>query len=218
MEDDFEHVNLNSIQQQIRIAQERSLDSTKRSLALIDDSHDVAIKTAEELQYQGEQLDRTEKNLDHIHNDMAVANRNIKSMKSIWGTMTNYFKKAPKQTVTENENKSSHVSHMLGKESCEFSTSDAERETYGYGDKPARPHDTSSLQRSGLTTSKDPYERQLDANLDLMARGLSRLKEDALCLGGEIERQNTQLDRITDKAERADFKIDKARKDIKKML
>ncbi|XP_031558216.1 synaptosomal-associated protein 29-like [Actinia tenebrosa] len=211
LEDDFEHVDKDLLQRQMRDTQQRSLDSTKRSLALIEDSHDVAIKTAEELQYQGEQLNRIESNLDAIHEDMAVANRHISSMKSVFNTMTNYFKKPPKQTASHDSplEPERGVGDMLA--SSSFPTPNRARQT---GQNYPQVNQISS----SASTSHDPYERELNENLSHMSRGLGRLKEDALVLGQEVDRQNEQLPRITMKTDIADIKVTKARKEVQKLL
>lgn len=209
LEDDFEHVDKDQLQRQMRETQQRSLDSTKRSLALIEDSHDKAIKTAEELQYQGEQLNRIERNLDAIHDDMAEANRHISSMKSVFNSMTNYFKKPPKQTASLNCPQEPGVADALT--SSSFPTANRTRQT-------EQNYRQANQMSSSASTSHDPFERELNENLNLMSRGLDRLKEDALILGQEVDRQNEQLPRITMKAESANFKVNKARKEVQKLL
>ncbi|KAK3736272.1 hypothetical protein QZH41_008100 [Actinostola sp. cb2023] len=216
-EDDFELVDGNQIQNQMRQVQQRSLDSTKRSLALIDDSHDLACKTAEELVYQGEQLNRIERNLDTIHDDVAVANRHITSMKSIWGTMANYFKRPPKQTASQSPAQipeQDRLTDMTTASAFEYSSRSRNQEFGEGGPSPS----LYPVKQTQNFASSDPYERQLNDNLDLMSRGLGRLKEDALILEGELDRQNEQLPRIHMKTESADIKVQKAQKDIRKLL
>lgn len=214
--DDFEFVNGDQLRHQIRQAQQRSLDSTKRSLALIEDSHDVACKTAEELEYQGEQLNRIERNLDIIHDDMQVANRHITSMKSIFGTVGNYFKRAPKQTASQQpaENPKQSLHGMTTAHAFEPSSS----KTQQYEASTSSSYSSNQARQTQRFVSNDPYERQVNENLDLITKGLGRLKEDALILGNELDRQNAQLPRITAKTESADVKVEKAQKDIRKLL
>lgn len=213
---DFEFVDADQIRHQMRQTQQRSLDSTKRSLALIEDSHDVACKTAEELEYQGEQLNRIERNLDIIHDDMEVANRHITSMKSIFGTVGNYFKRAPKQSASRQpaENPKQGLHNMTTSHAFEPSSSKPQQ----YGASSSSGYSAYEGKQTQSFVSNDPYERQLNENLDLMTKGLGRLKEDALILGNELDRQNAQLPRITAKAESADVKVEKAQKDIRKIL
>ena len=211
-DDEFEKVNGDDIRTQMQMARERTLDSTKRSLALIEDSHDMAVRTGEELQCQGEQLNRIERNLDKIQNDMTIANRHIKSVNSVFGAIGNYFKKAPKpKESVPQSSPSSGITDLQADSSLYYRGRD---EPNGYG---TGARGSEKLQ-GNKCSSRDPREREIDANIDLISRGLGRLKEDALILGGEIERQNDQLDRLDYKAERAYKTVDESDKKVRRIL
>ena len=66
---------------------------------MIIESQSSAMETAEALRKQREQLERTSKNLDKINGDLDESDRNITSLKSIWGTMSNWFKKPLKKVA-----------------------------------------------------------------------------------------------------------------------
>lgn len=214
-DDEFEKVNGDDIRRQMQMSRDRTLDSTKRSLALIEESHDIAVRTGEELQCQGEQLNRIERNLDDIQNTMGIAKRHIRSVNSIWGAFGNYFKKAPKaKETTEQSTPDSRLSGMRQDSSLYYGTRDSERESGGYD---------AGIRRSGqfeksAYSSRDPREREIEANLDLVSRGLGRLKEDALILGSEIERHNEQLDRLGVKADRAYNTVEASDKKVRRIL
>ena len=212
-EEEFEKVNGDEIRTQMQLARGRTLDSTKRSLALIEDSHDMAIRTGEELQCQGEQLNRVERNLDIIQNDMAIAKRHIKSVNSVWGAIGNYFRKPPKP-MKSNPDSVPHTQRQItdiqDESSLYFRTEPVQTGTVGSAS-------TSRLQRSGFAP-RDAQERQIEANLELISRGLGRLKEDALILGDEIGRQNEQLDRIDVKTDRAFKTVDESEKKVQRIL
>ena len=213
-DDEFEKVDGDDIRAQMQMARERTLDSTKRSLAMIEDSHDLAVRTGEELQCQGEQLNRIERNLDKIQSDMTIANRHIKSVNSVFGAIGNYFKKAPKPKESSSmpqSNPSSGMADLQADSSLYYRGRD---EPNGYG---TGARGSEQLQGNKYS-SRDPREREIDANVDLISRGLGRLKEDALILGGEIERQNDQLDRLGDKADRAYQTVDESDKKVRRIL
>lgn len=216
-DDEFEKVNGDEIRSQMQMARERTTESTKRCLALIEDSHDIAVKTGEELQCQGEKLNRTERNLDKIQSDMKIAKRHIKSVNSIWGALGNYFKKAP-QPKENTQQTSSHtdsgLSGLKDDSSLCYPGRDRESGSKGYG---AWTGEAGQFERRSFS-SRDPYEREIDANLDLVSRGLGRLKEDALILGSEIERQNEQLDRIGVKADVAYKTVEESDKKVRRIL
>ena len=212
IKDEFEQVNGDEIRRQMQMSRERKLDSTNRCLALIEESHDLAVGTGEELQLQGEKLNRIERNLDHIENEMTIANRHVASVNSIWGAIGNYFKKAPKPKGSAPQSPPSSGITDLQTESSLY-----------YGAKQSKPRSYGTVtgieqfERSSFS-SRDPHEREIDANLDLMSRGLGRLKEDAVILGGEIERQNEQLDRIGSKTDKAHEKVQKSDRKIRQIL
>ena len=211
-DDEFEKVNGDEIRTQMQLARERTLDSTKRSLALIEDSHDMAVRTGEELQCQGEQLNRIEKNLDIIQNDMKIANRHITSVNSVFGAIGNYFKKAPKpQESVPETSRSSGIAALQADSSLYYHSRD-DRNGYDVGAR------RSEQIQGNKYSSRDPHEREIEANLDLMSRGLGRLKEDALILGGEIDRQNEQLDRLGYKADKAYQTVDESDKKVRRIL
>lgn len=212
IEDEFEQVNGDEIRRQMQMSKERTLDSTNRCLALIEESHDLAVGTGGELQLQGEKLNRIERNLDKIENEMTIANRHVASVNSIWGAIGNYFKKAPKPKGSAPQSPPSSGITDLQTESSLY-----------YGAKQSKPRSYRTVtgieqfERSSFS-SRDPHEREIDANLDLMSRGLGRLKEDAVILGGEIERQNEQLDRIGYKTDKAHEKVQKSDRKIRQIL
>ena len=216
-DDEFEKVDGDELRSQMQMARERTMESTKRSLALIEDTHDIAVKTGEELQCQGEQLNRVERNLDKIQGDMKIANRHIKSVNSIWGAIGNYFKKAPQpkeNTQLPSSNTRSGLSGLEEDSSLYYPNRDHGRDSKEYG---AWTGEGGQFQRSSFS-SRDPYEREIDANLDLLSRGLGRLKEDALILGGEIERQNEQLERIVIKTDLAHKTVEESDKKVRRIL
>lgn len=211
-DDEFEKVDGDDIRTQMQMARERTLDSTKRSLALIEDSHDMAVRTGEELQCQGEQLNRVERNLDKIQNDMTIANRHIKSVNSVFGAIGNYFKKAPKPKESMPQSSPSSGITDLQADSSLYYRGRDEPSGYGTGARGSEQF------QGNKYSSRDPREREIDANIDLISRGLGRLKEDALILGGEIERQNDQLDRLGYKADRAYQTVDESDKKVRRIL
>ena len=220
-DNDFETVRKDEIVSQMRARQEQSLESTKRSLALIEDSHEIAVKTGEELVYQRESLNRTERNLDKIQNDMNIADRHIKSMKSVWGAMANYFKKPPKQNPlgppeeTGGQTSTRRAEELLNESSLNFRAKGKEVDDYGYGES---GYSGFSSPLGNALVNSDPYEKQLNANLDAIAKGVRRMKEDALVLGDEIESSTVQIERIEKKADAANIRVTNAREKVQKML
>lgn len=61
-------------------------------------------------------------------------------------------------------------------------------------------------------------EVAIDKNLSDMTNSLGRLKLMAQTMGGEIERQNSVLDNVADRAEETIVRVSVAQKDVKRVL
>ena len=74
-----------------REIEERTLDSSQRSLGLLHESEKVGMATAEELARQKEQLRGTEQRLDDINSTLKQSERHLQGIKGIFGGLRNYF-------------------------------------------------------------------------------------------------------------------------------
>ncbi|XP_018415562.1 PREDICTED: synaptosomal-associated protein 23 isoform X3 [Nanorana parkeri] len=64
---------------------DESLESTRRILALAEESQDTGVKTITMLDEQGEQLKRVEEGLDQINKDMREADKNLTELNKCCG-------------------------------------------------------------------------------------------------------------------------------------
>ena len=62
---------------------------------MVDDSARVGADTARELLTQREKLERTEQRLDDMNTNLRVSQKHIQSIKSVFGSIKNYFSKTP---------------------------------------------------------------------------------------------------------------------------
>ncbi|XP_046841336.1 synaptosomal-associated protein 25-like [Xenia sp. Carnegie-2017] len=203
-EDDLDDYEYDTVVSKLEQTQNRVLGSTSRSLGLIEESHDIAIKTAEELQRQEESLNRTERNLDNISRDVGTANRHIKSVQSIWGAIGNYFSKPKESTIAKHEKEKSIVEETTLNHSTELRLDYAEKDVLPGYDSPGQ--------------GTESFEKQYDTHLSEISRGLSILKDDALVLGQTIDRHNDIITRIEGKVERVDDEVGLADKKIRRIL
>ena len=207
-DDTFEEIHSfesSRIRSERQLFEKRILDSSSRSLRLIEESKDIACKTEEELQSQEESLLRTEATLDRINGDMDIANRHITSLKSIWGTIGNYFRK-PVQP-----------------QKPEVLTKDNETGKEYLGGKPKNERPAASSM--GWEDSSDVFDTQrqnvntiLDKNLDSIMSGITELKGHALLFGETLDRHDDIIDRVSYKTTMADKKIEDSDKNIRKIL
>lgn len=203
--DDLDDFEFDTALSRLEQTQNRILGSTSRSLGLIEESHHIAIKTAEELQRQEEALYRTERNLDDMSRNMASANRHIKSVKSVWGAIGNYFSK-PKEDASI---KSEPVKTEIPERSLNID-SDLKLD---YGEP-----DYLSEYGGSRGRGTAAFERQYDNHLGEISRGLSILKDDALVLGQTIDRHDDIITRVQGKVERVDDEVGLADRKIRKIL
>lgn len=61
--------------------------------------------------------------------------------------------------------------------------------------------------RWGIRITNDAREDEMDENLEAVGSIIGNLRSLAVDMGNEIDKQNTQIDRITDKASLAPFSV-----------
>ncbi len=79
------------LMQKRREIEERTLESSQRSIGLLYESEKVGVATAEELSRQKEQLKNTEQRLDDINSTLKQSERHLQGIKSVFGGLRNYF-------------------------------------------------------------------------------------------------------------------------------
>ncbi|XP_061399949.1 synaptosomal-associated protein 29 [Musca vetustissima] len=222
----FEDHRLQSYQQKRREIEERSLQSTQRSLNMLYDTEQVGNATAVELAKQRDQLERTNKNLDDINASLRYSQRHLNSIKSVFGSIKNHLFGTRENTVPNNPNterKLSADASATPKARTEGVKTTIPSPSDKYDQHPiSRIREDSShrqqLMQSQQGRQNNPFEQQLEANLNEMSDNLSRLKGLATELGSEIEYQNDLLDNMTYKVEDVDLKLSRQNKDISKLL
>lgn len=76
---------------QKKAIEERTIASSSRSIALLRDSEQIGIATAEELIRQREQLENSSKRLDEINTTLRFSQKHINGIKSVFGSLKNYL-------------------------------------------------------------------------------------------------------------------------------
>ncbi|XP_026755051.1 synaptosomal-associated protein 29 [Galleria mellonella] len=208
------------IQRQQEIEQ-RTLDSSSRSIGLLRESEQIGIATAEELTRQREQLQNTNRKLDKINADLNDSQRHLNGIKSVFYGLKNYISGKTDKTPPRSQ-MSPDSSSVQGGPSGSHLTDTVDK-LQPVGDTRFDTHP--SVRLRGLDQQSDqpvPNSRRvnemLDANLDEMVHAISRLKGLGTALGEEIENQNKLIDTIHDKVEGTDIKIGKQNKQMNKIL
>eukprot|EP00118_Oscarella_pearsei_P027431 m.311062 g.311062 ORF g.311062 m.311062 type:complete len:186 (+) comp58987_c0_seq1:47-604(+) len=178
--------------ERIRQYESASRESSDRSLRLVEDSLRSGSATASELYRQGDALNRTERRLDDIDEDLNTSQRYIRSIKSVFSGLFSRSK-PPQKPKTPEETQSSKSSRY----DTESALKKAERLSYDV-----------------IEETKDPVER----NLAGISRGLGELKTMAEAFGCELNRQDPQIKRLTDRVETTQGRIQAQNREIRKLF
>lgn len=183
---------------------DESLESTRRILALCDESKEAGFKTLMCLDEQGEAMDKIEEDLDKINADMRQAESNLKGMEKICGICVcpcrqNREFKEDDKTWTPNDD---------GKI---------------VSGQPARVVDDRHV--GGPTTSqfvaritRDAREDEMEDNMESVGNMIGNLKNMAIDMGSEIVNQNGQLDRINQKANSNETRVSAANQRASRLM
>jgi synaptosomal-associated protein 29 len=205
---------MQAFEQKKREIENRTLESSSRSLGLLRETEQVGIATAEELAKQREQLENSSRNLDEINNTLRYSQKHLNGLKSIFGGLKNYL--SGQKDYTPRMTSSPSADSKIFDPNTEQTPSMTSDERY-------QSHPTTKLredfqQQQQRPTQNTNFEQQLEQNLDEMAGNLSRLKYLAIDMHQEIDSQNVLIDSIHDKVENVDIKIGKQSKDMNKLL
>lgn len=224
---------------QMRDMENRTLQSTKNSKILLSESEKVGLETAQELVKQREQLQNTERKLELIGGDLKDTQKNINGIKSVFSSIKTWWSTPKQGTQSGNPQKESPTQPGNHTDPCEtervlknpnLSSAFQECQTSLASSQKSSTHP--ALQLRGFDDIQDDDDTfvqdfretskkvnlQLDADLDEMSQGLSRLKGLAMGLGEEITDQNDLIDRIHGKAEKVEATIGSQNAQMKKIL
>ncbi|XP_050428275.1 synaptosomal-associated protein 29 [Adelges cooleyi] len=198
--------------------EQKTLQSTERTLRLLRESENIGTATAEELVRQREQLQNTDKRLDEINSNLRVSQKHIQGIKSIFGSFKNMLSGKsnlpPRSASTEESVGPAQVSEVR-------------RSTLGDTLAQANSNISAMDQHPGLRirglvdneiTGPSDVQSSLDNNLDEILGSVTRLKGLALGLGEEIDSQNDLVENIMGKADKADINMERQNKEINRIL
>ncbi|KAK7867292.1 hypothetical protein R5R35_002119 [Gryllus longicercus] len=207
-----------------RQIEDRTIQSSERSIGLLRDSEQIGVATAEELLRQREQLERTGKRLDDINSTLRFSQKHIQGIKSVFGSLKNYISGRSGDPVPNTKPKDGDTDSGEGSGVNSPLTSIIDRTKTTYGGSPMDNHP--GMRTRGLVEEQERYsyspsvdiQKRLDQNMDEMLGSISRLKGMAVGLGEEIDSQNDLLEDIMFKTDKADLSIDKQNKDMQRIL
>ncbi|CAB3366958.1 Hypothetical predicted protein [Cloeon dipterum] len=180
-----------------------SLESTRRMMALCEESKEAGIRTLVALDDQGEQLDRIEEGMDQINADMKEAEKNLTGMEKCCGLCVLPCNKSSSFKEDDGTWKGNDDGKVVN-------------------NQPQRVMDD----RNGLgpqggyigRITNDAREEEMEDNMGQVNTMIGNLRNMALDMGSELENQNRQVDRINRKAESNDARIAVANQRANKLL
>ncbi|KAK0152261.1 Synaptosomal-associated protein 25-A [Merluccius polli] len=177
-----------------------SLESTRRMLALVEESKDAGIRTLVMLDEQGEQLDRVEEGMNKVNADLKEAEKDLKDLGQCCGLICPCIKKIKGGGQAWGANQDGVVNSQPGARVVD------EREQMAISGGFIR------------RVTDDARENEMDENLEQVGGIIGNLRHMALDMGQEIDTQNRQIDRIMEKADSNKTRIDEANQRATKML
>ncbi|XP_027626530.1 synaptosomal-associated protein 29 [Tupaia chinensis] len=213
------------LRQEVLRRTEATAASTSRSLSLMYESEKVGVAASEELVRQRGVLERTERMVDRMDQDLKTSQKHINSIKSVFGGLVNYFKPKPAETPEQNGTVAPQPSSRLQEA---ISTSKEQEAKYQASHPNLRKLDDFDSVPGGTgpavstdTYPKNPhlraYHQKIDSNLDELSVGLGRLKDIALGMQTEIEEQDDILDRLTTKVDKLDINIKSTERKVRQL-
>ncbi|XP_012676938.1 synaptosomal-associated protein 23 isoform X2 [Clupea harengus] len=196
---------------------DESLESTRRMLQLAEESKETGVKTMDMLDQQGEQLRRVDQGMDKINEDMRQAEKNLTDLNKCCGMCV-----CPCDQVKSIEHDSKYKRTWgVGRDANGVDPGEGGVVTnQPPGQRNGQVGTTVVVASGGYITrvTDDAREDEMEENLTAVGGILGNLKNMAIDMGNEIEKQNKTIDNITDKAEMNKVRIDEANHRANKLL
>lgn len=164
-----------------------SLESTERSLAMLDSMERVGGETRDTLYHQGDQLRRIQGDMDEVVVKEKKAKRLLSSISSIWGTLVNYFKSEPtkKDTIAETDK-------IIKKQKRKKKKKEKEKPVYNM------PREEEIVDLSVLSKANQKKNEKVNDNIEEISKKVSAVKIIAEDMGEELDRHNIRIDKINE--------------------
>lgn len=186
------------LQQRLEAAHRRMEDSSRRCVGLMYETLDMATDTSEELESQAESLERTERRLDEMDVNLEVSRRNMREVKSVFGSFVNSVTK-PKFRGEKLPSSSKFSFFGSSKESSSRSSD--------------------SRQKQAAAKKKESTGNTIvDRNLDQLEAGLKQLEGQAYLIGHQLDDSNDQVERISWKMQTNNDKLVRVSRDVGREL
>ncbi|XP_037551060.1 synaptosomal-associated protein 23 isoform X2 [Nematolebias whitei] len=195
---------------------DESLESTRRMLQMAEESKQTGANTMEMLDQQGEQLKHIEDGMTQINEDMKQADKHLNDLSKCCGLCV-----CPCDRVNSVETDQRYKRTWgTGSEQGDGSNSTVvSRQPSG-----VRNGQTVQVQAAAPSgpyikrITNDAREDEMEENLEAVGSIIGNLKDMAVGMGSEIDKQNKQIDHITEQADMNKLRIDAANQRANKLI
>uniref|UniRef100_A0A452ESS3 Synaptosomal-associated protein n=2 Tax=Caprinae TaxID=9963 RepID=A0A452ESS3_CAPHI len=204
--------NLSAEEIQLRANQVTDEVKVLLGIALSDWQHECNIKFNFHNLFL-EQLKRIEEGMDQINKDMREAEKTLTELNKCCGlcvcpcSRTKNFESSKAYKATWGDGGDNSPSNIVSKQPGRVTNGQPQQATAGAASG-------GYIKR----ITNDAREDEMEENLTQVGSILGNLKNMALDMGNEIEAQNRQIDRITEKADTNKDRIDNANARAKKLI
>ncbi|RGB26813.1 hypothetical protein C1646_769953 [Rhizophagus diaphanus] len=223
--------DVEEIKSQIHRVKQESVNSTLKSLQMIEQAERAGQNTLNKLGEQTHRINYTERQLDLADAHAERASEQANKLKKVNGSMfgfdvSNPFTKGKREAkelarvqAMQEEQRASRENMRVGNWESQQRINSALKQ--GQNSSSYRPGKSSQEHRGRFQFEADDednrMEDQLDNNLDQISAGLTRLNGMAIATGQEIRSQNETLDRVSAKTKDVDDSIVKTTYSLKKI-
>ena len=192
-----------SAQERMDRLEQDAVESSRRSVRVLDETLRVGVDTVVELDRQGEQLNRVDRRLDDIDADLVQSKRHLRQIRSVFGGIVNWFSN-DKPVLTATPDSTRGTGQAIDDSRRLREEVDARRAERS-SSRSAGPRSSASGRQM---TAQTAYSREVDANVEQMSAGLSRLTDLALDMNEELARQNHQIAGMTGRVSKLDSEVE----------
>jgi len=188
---------------------QQSLDITNNSLSLLEHTHSVGTDIVVQLDRQGRQLGNVKDDLSLMDAELHDANRELRSIRSVFGTIVNWFTKSSGSQQRSMDKQPRENAKAAQKDHERFLCE--EKKTVETHEEDRKQ--TSTIAKT-LSTTGEVTEDPLQENIERIGIYVQGLKEVAKSMQNEISQQSVMIDRITASADRTYDEMDFQRRRI----
>ena len=186
--------------QQMGSLQERTTESLDRALATAAQTEYIGADTMETLHYQGKQLKKIDNMLDETDENLNQTQHTLNGMKSIFGQVSNWFKKTPQHSKrNSNSNNNNNSNNKNG--------NDKEKNDSNFNKVRTQAMVNARISQRMENNESKNVNKDDDVKLDELLASVKRMGVMADEINNELSNQSQLIDRIDGKMEVVDQKM-----------